>query len=135
MYGFNSTRKSRENNLQVSTNHSHGRSITILPLKASCSIRHHFISGYKPLNRHSNRKRYLNKSSRRLSWFRVILPHTDRFNNIPVYRFVNEAVPTHHVYMDASNDDCLCAIEPSLWQYLRVQFTEKVTAFDKHTRT
>ncbi|EGZ05624.1 hypothetical protein PHYSODRAFT_342415 [Phytophthora sojae] len=58
-----------------------------------------------------------------LKWLQLILQNSDRFNSIPVDHFGNMAAPTVHVQMDASNDG-LCALEPSLRQFIRVKFTE-----------
>ncbi|OWZ01970.1 hypothetical protein PHMEG_00026551 [Phytophthora megakarya] len=58
-----------------------------------------------------------------LKGLRTILTEHDRFNSIPVAPFANAATPSVHVHMDASNDG-LCVLEPSLCQYIRVQFTD-----------
>ncbi|KAE9161189.1 hypothetical protein PF005_g31342 [Phytophthora fragariae] len=57
-----------------------------------------------------------------LKWFQLVLQQNTRFNGIPVDHFAHLASPTVHVHMDASNQG-LCALEPSLKKYIRVQFT------------
>lgn len=57
-----------------------------------------------------------------LRWFQIILQQHARFNRIPVEHFAQVATPAVHVHMDASNDG-LCALVPSLRQFIRVRFT------------
>jgi hypothetical protein len=68
-----------------------------------------------------------------LLWFLVILRSDHRFTGIPVEHFAGIAVPSVDVYMDASNVG-LCALVPTLKQYIRVRFTAAEQAsFTAHT--
>lgn len=53
--------------------------------------------------------------------------HKERFNGIPVSHFSNVAVPTVHVFMDASNSG-LCALEPQRQEFIRLQYTTEEVA-------
>ncbi|GMF13733.1 unnamed protein product [Phytophthora lilii] len=59
-----------------------------------------------------------------LRWFCYILQHQERFNSIPVAQFAGESNSRVFVHMDAS-DEGLCAIEPTLKQFLRLKFSEE----------
>jgi len=76
--------------------------------------------------RHSNERRTIPSDVREdLSWFAAVLTHANQLNSIPVEHFARLQPPTRHVFMDAS-DTGLCALEPQLKQFLRVQFTQDV---------
>ncbi|RLN51270.1 hypothetical protein BBJ28_00023444 [Nothophytophthora sp. Chile5] len=62
-----------------------------------------------------------------LRWFRAILSKDERFNGIPVSTFGRISSPSVHVHMDASNDG-LCALDPALRQFIRLQFTSETKA-------
>jgi hypothetical protein len=60
-----------------------------------------------------------------LNWFLAVLALQQKFNSIPVEYFACIQPPSREVMMDAS-DTGLCALEPQLRQFIRVQFTEAV---------
>ncbi|KAG6954662.1 hypothetical protein JG688_00012252 [Phytophthora aleatoria] len=60
-----------------------------------------------------------------LVWFCAVLTYEQRFNSIPIELFARLQSPTHHVMMDAS-DTGICALEPQLRQFIRLQLTQDV---------